>query len=64
MKSKKKGPLKYFSAILIKGSYFEMPSSSRSYLKKHRVMSRKNKDSLKKITIHPLVFMEGKSVVI
>lgn len=64
IKSKKNGPLKYFSAILIKGSYFEIPSSSRSYLKKHRTMSRRNKDSLKKIIIHPPEFIEGKSVVI
>ena len=64
IKSKKKGPLKYFSAILINGSYFEMPSSSRSYLKKQRAMSIRNKNSLTKIKIHPSAFMEGKSVVI
>jgi hypothetical protein len=64
IKSKKNGPLKYFSAISIKGSYFEMPSSSRSYLKKQRTMSIRNKDSLKKMIIQPSEFIDGNSVVI
>jgi hypothetical protein len=62
-KSSKKGPLKYFSAIFNNGSYFEIPSSSRSYLKKQKIISNRNKDSLKNIKIHPLELIEGKSDV-